>query len=84
MRNVTIERYRSTREVMAELGIKSEATLLKYKNLLSQTTPEEWKHEKGAHWYSPESFEALKRVRTLYKEKFTSEQIKEIITKEGI
>lgn len=84
MRNVTVEKYRTTREVLSELGIKSETTLLKYKKLLSETTPEEWKHEKGAHWYSPESFESLKKVRGLFKQKFTPEQIKEIIIKEGI
>ena len=70
--------------MMTELGIKSETTLLKYKNLLSQTTPEEWKHEKGAHWYSPESFEALKRVRSLFKEKYTQQQIQKILIEEGI
>lgn len=83
VKSANVGHYRTQLEVLSGLGI-SKTTLWKYRQLLTECSPDEFNHRKNEELYSPESYAALAKVRSLYRMRLSTKQIKETVIREGI
>lgn len=65
------------------MGI-SATTLRNYCKFLTEVTPDEFSHKKYETIYSPESYAALEKIRKLFLDGWSREQVKRKLTEEGI
>lgn len=83
MKSASTEHYRTTQEVLSSLQI-SPTTLRNYCKLLTEVTPDEFRHRKYESIYTPESYAALAKIRKLFLSGWSREQVKDKLAKEGI
>lgn len=72
----------SGREITKLLGI-TDRRLRDYLALLRESNPGEFNHPYRSSFYSPDSFQAIKKVRTLFSKGATATQVKQILRLEG-
>lgn len=70
------------REITKLLGI-TDRRLRHYLTLLRESNPGEFNHPYRSSFYSPDSFQALKKVRTLFAKGATVAQVKQTLRLEG-
>ncbi|MEG4010365.1 hypothetical protein QUA41_30680 [Microcoleus sp. Pol11C1] len=75
--------YRSRKEVLENLQISS-TTLVNYCKFLTEVTPDEFQHKKFESMYSPESYAALQKIRQLFLDGWSREQVKTKLLNEGL